>query len=172
MTEVNDVRSRAGWLRSAGRVALRASAIPVLALSVAIGSPAAAGENPAPKAQAGLLVLPNVRIQSATPEQLAQVNALNQSEGRAFKDQDTGRLRSPTPEELIQAASEPVAASPPVEIRTLPDGSRVAALGDEAMAHSVVHRDANGTLHKECVAGTGSAAKALATTPVSEGGTR
>ena len=58
-----------------------------------------------------------------------------------------------------------------MEIVTLPNGARVAALGEESMAHSVVHRDADGTLHKECVAGSKSAAKALAT-PVSPGATR
>ena len=171
MAEVNSMRSGAGSRRSPWRTALRLSAIPVLALSVAIGSPAAADDKVAPAAQAGLLVLPNVRIQSATPAQLKQASARNQDQGRAFKDKDTGQLRAPTPEELIRSASEPETASPPVEIRTLPDGSRMAALGDEAMAHSVVHRDADGALHKECVAGAKSASKALST-PVAPGATR
>lgn len=170
MAEENNVRSGAGSRPSPWRTALRVSAIPVLALSVAIGSPAAAAD-PTSGAQSGLLVLPNVRIQSATPAQLKQASARTQVQGRAFKDKDTGQLRAPTPEELIQASSEPEAASAPVEVVTLPNGTRIAALGEEAMAHSVVHRDADGKLHKECVAGSKSAAKAL-TTPVTPGATR
>lgn len=170
MAEVNHLKSGAGPRPSPWRTALRVSAIPVLALSVAIGSPAAAADA-TPGAQSGLLVLPNVRIQSATPAQLKQASAATQAQGRAFKDKDTGQLRAPTPEELIQASSQPEAASAPVEIVTRPDGSRVAALGEESMAHSVVHRDADGNLHKECVAGSKPAAKALAT-PVAQGETR
>ncbi len=171
MPYVNHVRSGAGSRRSPWRTAIRLAAVPVLFLSVMIGSPATAGDTAAPGPRAGVLVLPNVRIQSATPAQLVQASAWTQAQGRAFKDEETGQLRAPTPEELIQAAREPEAVSAPVEVRTLPDGTRVAALGEESMAHSVVHRDANGTLHKECVAGARSAAKALAT-PVSPGATR
>lgn len=171
MAEENHVRSGAVSRRSPWRAALRLSAIPALALSVAIGTPAAADDSSASGAQSGLLVLPNVRIQPATPAQLKQAQARSQATGRAFKDKDTGQLRAPTPEELIQASSEPEAASGPVEVVTLPNGARVAALGEESMAHSVVHRDADGALHEECVAGAKAAAKALAT-PASPGATR
>jgi hypothetical protein len=82
-------------------------------------------------------------------------------------DPETGQLRMPTPEELIQASLEPEAVASPVEVRTLPDGTRVAALGAAAMAHSVVRRNADGTLQEDCVTGQPAAARALST-PVTQ----
>jgi hypothetical protein len=167
MEEVNTNRSTAGSRRTAWRLALRASAASALALSLAFVPPAQADDGTAPATPAGVLVLPNVRIEKAKPGQPSLATPRAASQGRAYKDADTGQLRAPTPEEMIQAASEPEAPSAPVEVGTLPDGTRFAALGEEAMAHSVVRRSADGTLHQECVAGSASAAKVLAT-PVTQ----
>ena len=162
MAEVSNSSSRFEPRRSAWRAALRFSAIPALAACLAVGSPAKADDKPAPEVRAGVLVLPNVRIQAATPEQMKLVTGRAADQGRAYKDADTGKLRSPTPEEMIQASAEPEPASPPVEVRTLADGTRVAALGEEAMLHSVVRRTAAGTLQQECVTGSAAATKAMA----------
>ena len=167
MARVEEVAWRTRSRQSSWRSALRISALPALVACLAVGSPASADERPATDARAGLLVLPNVRVQTATPEQVRRATGGSADQGRAYKDQGTGQLRMPTPEELIQASHEPEAASPPVEVRMLPDGTRVAALGAESMAHSVVSRSADGTLQKECVTGPSAAAKALST-PVTQ----
>jgi len=166
MAEVSKSRSWLERRRCSRGAATRFSAIPVLVACLVIGSPAQAEEKAA-AVRDGVLVLPNVRIRAATPEQMKRVTRGSADQGRAYKDQDTGQLRMPTPEELIQASHEPEAASPPVEVRMLPDGTRVAALGAESMAHSVVRRSADGTLQKECVTGPSAAAKALST-PVTQ----
>jgi len=167
MAEVSNSRSRFERPRSAWRAALRFSAVPALAACLAMGSPAHADDKPAPEARAGVLVLPNVRIQAATPGQMKLLTGRAFDQGRAYKDEETGQLRSPTPEELIQASAEPEPESRPVEVRTLADGTRVAALGEEAMLHSVVRRTADGKLQEECVTGSTAAAKAMAT-PVTQ----
>ncbi len=161
MAEVS--KSRFEWRRRSPGTVARFSAFPLLVACLVIGSPAQAEE----KAASGVLVLPNVRIQAATPELRKRVAGGSADQGRAYKDQDTGQLRMPTPEELVQASLVPEPASAPVEVRTLPDGTRVAALGAEAMAHSVVHRRADGTLQEECVTGSTAAAKAMST-PVTQ----
>ena len=167
MAEVSKSRWWPERRRCSRGAATRFSAIPVLAACLVIGSPAQAEEKAAPTVRDGVLVLPNVRIQAATPEMVKRVTRGSADQGRAYKDQDTGQLRMPTPEELVQASLEPEPASAPVEVRTLPDGTRVAALGAEAMAHSVVHRKADGTLQEDCVTGSTAAAKAMAT-PVTQ----
>ena len=167
MAEVSNSRSRFERPRSAWRAALRFSAVPALAACLAVGSPAHADDKPAPEVRAGVLVLPNVRMEAATPQQMKLVAGRASDQGRAYKDKDTGQLRSPTPEELIQASAEPEPESAPVEVRTLADGTRVAALGEEAMLHSVVRRAADGRLQEDCVTGSTAAAKAMAT-PVTQ----
>lgn len=114
--------------------------------------------------QTGLLSLPNVTIQSASPEQLrAKGTAAATSAGlRAFKDKDTGRIRPATPEELEAIAAEtPAVAEPPVTFYRNSSGAMVVELGESAMSYSVVRKDADGRVDLQCVTGPEAAAKAM-----------
>jgi len=143
--------------------ARRIAAWPAVALTVAACLPALAAEVSPPGAQHGLLVLPNVKILTATPAQRQMAAPVSASVGRAFKDRDTGQLRAPTPEELIEIGSQPELPATPAVILTLPNGTRAAQLGDEALSHSIVHRDAAGKLERQCVAGSAAMSRALTT---------
>lgn len=121
----------------------------------------------APPVEAGLLQLPNVKIQVATPKQieaaaLQRKNSATTSGVRAYKDKDTGHFRQQTPEEMIEesAASTPMSSEPVAIIAPLKGG--VAALLDESfMSNAVVHKDASGKLQMECVTGKDAVAKSL-----------
>ena len=116
--------------------------------------------------EAGLLQLPNVKIQRATPQQVqaiaSQGKAVSQSGARAFKDKDTGRDREQTPEEMVDDGAASAAAPAPSATIFSPVKGGVAALLDENyMSNAVVTKGASGKLDLECVSGTAAANKAL-----------
>lgn len=153
-TKVNVPRSGIAWSGLLQGLILAAGA------QVAIAGPTAL------PSEAGLLKLSNVKIQNATPQQVAAAekqSASSKSAVRAFKDKDSGKLREQTPEEMVEEGVASAAAPPqqPVAVFDGPAGS-VGALLDEAfMANAVARKDASGKLHMECVTGH-NAAKTLA----------
>lgn len=125
------------------------------------------GAEAAQSVEAGLLQLPNVKIQSATPQQVQAIarqgKAASQSGVRAFKDKDTGRDREQTPEEMVEDGAASAAAPAPSATIFSPVKGGVAALLDENyLSNAVVTKGASGKLDMECVTGTAAANKALA----------
>ena len=100
------------------------------------GAPAAvAGDVPSAN---GLLQLPNVRIETATPKQQAQAARMGssvQSGMRAYVNPVTGELRDQTPEEMMEsgAASAKAASFSSPKSYTLASGATVMPL-DETVA--------------------------------------
>jgi hypothetical protein len=104
----------------------------------------------------GLLVLPNVRIEtSAVPVATTGRATAGDAGMRAYRDADTGRLRHAAPEELLIEAAEASRANNPLgaQVMYMPDG-RIRALLDESfLSNSVVHRRADGRLVMQCLPG-------------------
>ncbi|HEX9390128.1 MAG TPA: hypothetical protein VF928_02310 [Usitatibacteraceae bacterium] len=134
-------------------------------LILAAGAQVAFAAPAAQPAETGLLKLPNVKIQNATPQQIQAANQKSTSTKaavRAFKDKETGRLRDQTPEEMVEdgIASAAAAPSEPLAIIDGPKGGVAALLDENFMTNAVVTKDAAGNLHMECVTGK-DAAKTL-----------
>jgi len=106
--------------------------------------------------KSGLLVLPNVRVEAAAVPVTTTGRGTRGDAGvRAYRDEQTGRLRNANQEELtIEAAQTPRANDPAgATVMFLPDG-RVRALLDESfLSNAVVHRTADGRLVMECLPG-------------------
>lgn len=134
------------------------------AMALIAGAAYAAEQTPA-ASRGGLLVLPNVRVEAASPAQIRALQAERASVAsagmRAFKDRDTGLLREPTPDERAAIAAEPQALQGPVTVRTLANGTKIAMPGESAMSFSVVRRGDDGRLHDACVTGHEAMTKAL-----------
>ena len=127
---------------------------------IAIAAPAAQ------PAESGLLKLPNVKIEKATPQQIMAANKTSktsQKAVRAFKDKDSGNLRDQTPEEMVEDGIASAAMSPaePVAIINGPMGGVAALLDENFMSNAVASRDAAGNLHMDCVTGKGAGSKAV-----------
>lgn len=123
---------------------------------------AATAAPPQLRAEDGLLVLPNVRVENAAAP--VEGRGTVASAGvRAYKDRDTGRLRKATPEEQQAEAEAPAAANNPagVTVRTMANGRKTAALDESFMSYSVVRRAADGSLDTQCVTGETAAQHAL-----------
>lgn len=130
-----------------------AAALPVLLFAAS----ALAGDGTPPSQQAGLLVLPNVKVQYANAAQREIAASVTPLSGmRAFKDRETGQLRGATPEEMVEMGNEgPPSPSARARAkaqpsRVLSNGTRAATLGAAGLSYSVVARDAAGNLEAAC----------------------
>ena len=136
-------------------------------LIFAAGAQCAFAAPAAQSAETGLLKLANVKIQSATPEQIkaaaAQKNNATATSGvRAYKDKDSGKLRDQTPEEMIEEGAPAVASTSETAVIITPSKGGVAAQLDESfMSSAVATKDAAGNLHMDCVIGKDATSKAL-----------
>ena len=133
-------------------------------LIFAAGAQVAFAAPAAQPVETGLLKLPNVKIQNATPQQVQaaaqRANAANVV--RAYKDKDSGKLRDQTPEELLEEGAASVAMpSEPSAIITPAKGGVAALLDESFMTDAVASKDAAGNVQMECVTGKGAAAKAI-----------
>lgn len=96
-----------------------------------------------------------------------QARAQGQEGMVVVKDEKTGRMRAPTPEELrtLRAKTPPAASlnATPHEQRLTSrrDGAKGVRLGDKSLVYEVVTRDANGKLDSQCVQGEAAARDAM-----------
>jgi len=124
--------------------------------AAALAIPTAFAQSPQLVHKDGLLVFPNVRIeQSAVPVDANRVaNAPGTAGMRAYRDQQTGKLRNATPEELVIEALETPSANDANDATVVvtANGKR-ALLGDSFMSNAIVQRDADGRLRTYCVPG-------------------
>jgi hypothetical protein len=120
-----------------------------------------------PPSDEGVLKLPNVKIQTATPQQIAAINApLKQTAKpgfRAYKDPVTGNLiEQPDDDANEPQAAAPLSKSGPASgakaVSTSKSGKAI-MLDDSFMSNAIVTKDASGKLDLDCV--TGDHAKSL-----------
>jgi len=129
-------------------------------------APAAVAGDIAPSAN-GLLQFPNVRIETATPQQQAQAARMGspaQSGMRAYKDPVSGELRDQTPEEMMEsgaASAKAASFSAPRFSYTLASGATVMALDESFMSNAIASKDANGKVSFQCLDGRESVAQAI-----------
>ena len=126
----------------------------------------------APLAQADTLQLPNVRIITPTDAQRTAMSKWDAQAAsgsmRAYKDPESGELRSQTPEEAVAAGghSKSAARGEPISF-TSPYGGTI-MLDESYMINSVVTRDASGKVQMQCVTGGNAALEMLMTKSVKE----
>lgn len=78
----------------------------------------------------------------------------------AVRDPQTGQLRAPTPAEMkaLRPLPKPALAAPQKPAVVVhADGTRHALIGEKGMVYSVVTRDADGKLARQCVQGEAAA---------------
>jgi len=142
---------------------------PIAAACLCLIAGAATAGEPAPlPSRAGLLVLPNVRVESAAAadQRALRQESLAASGLRAFKDRDTGLLRAPTAEERAEIAAEAPVVQGPVQVLVRANGTKVAMPGESAMTFNVARRTADGQLVEDCVTGPDAASRVLASPAV------
>ena len=93
-----------------------------------------------------------------------QARAAGQEGMVVVRDQQTGKLRAPTPEEAraLNARTPRAASLAPRALATRPDGARGVRLGEKSMVYEVITRAADGKLSSQCVHGEDAAHDALA----------
>ena len=129
-------------------------------------APAAVAGDALPSAN-GLLQLPNVRIETATPQQQAQAARMGssvQSGMRAYKDPVSGELRDQTPEEMMEsgaASAKAATFSSPKFSYTLATGATVMPLDESFMSNAIASKDAAGKVRFQCLDGRESVAQAI-----------
>lgn len=133
--------------------------------ALAAGLPAQAGNAAHPAA--GVLRMPNVRVEMATPSQVQQAARIDASAPgmRAFIDPETNELRDPRPEEMLappEAMSRSRAKAAVAKTFASPKGGRVMEVDESVMSYSLVSRDAAGRARMQCVTGEQAALAALA----------
>ena len=120
----------------------------------------------------GMMQFPNVTVVSTDkPANLAATAPAAASGMRAFKDKDTGQLRSPTVEEMTEAtAAQPAqrSARAPLASRTLSTGMRAVLLDSSFNAYAVARKSADGGLEMECAEGESKALAAVTAAPAKE----
>jgi hypothetical protein len=124
--------------------------------AAALAIPSAFAQSPQLVHKDGLLVFPNVRVeQSAVPVESKGTNAPGTAGVRAYRDEQTGRLRSASPEELVIEALETPRVNDPGDatVFVMANGSKRAVLGDSFMSNAIVQRAADGRLRMYCVPG-------------------
>lgn len=118
----------------------------------------------------GLLVLPNVRVEtSARP--LAATPASSRDAGmKAYKDHETGALRKQNPEEAIEENTTPVGANDAAgaSVTIGANGRKSAVLDESFMSYSVARKGRDGRLDVQCVTGEAQATVALKGRPVAK----
>jgi hypothetical protein len=125
--------------------------------------------DPAAQSEAGLLRLPNVRFQAATPLQIQQAARLDgriTAGMRAYIDPESNELRDQFPEEMHftpEAVSKRARAkgSFAKSSLALPGGGVGMEVDEDAMSYSVVSRDSLGKIHMQCVTGEKAALSAM-----------
>lgn len=142
----------------AGRV-LRLAALHTLIVVAPMASAAA----PELRSEGGLLVLPNVKVEMAQQPVDGKPMLGRQNAMKAYKEQDTGKLRKITPEEQQdEAQSTPLDNNAAAATVTTAAGGRKSALLDESfMSYAVVRRGEDGKLDTQCVTGEAQAKTAL-----------
>jgi len=125
--------------------------------------------------EGGLLVLPNVRVENAS-QPIAGQGTRGQAGMKAYKDQETGKLRKATPEELQEEAQSTPRANDPAgaSVVVTPGGRKSATLDESFMSYAVVRKGTDGKLDTMCVTGESQAQQALkgALTPKEHGHAR
>jgi hypothetical protein len=149
--------------------ALAGAARLVMLGATVVGAQAALAGPPELRSEGGLLVLPNVRVeQSAQP---VEGRGTGREAGmKAYKDQETGKLRKATQEELqIEAQTAPRSNNPAgAKVTVAPNGRKSGLLDDSFMSYSVVRKGEHGKLETMCVTGETEAHKALQGAPVAK----
>ena len=100
-------------------------------------------------------MFPNVRVEnSAVPVDGKSVSAPGTAGMRAYRDEQTGKLRNASPEELVIEALQtpPSNDAADATVFITANGKR-AALGDSFMSNAVVQRDSEGRLRMYCMPG-------------------
>lgn len=106
----------------------------------------------------GVLRLPNVRIEAASPNQIAEASRATanpaQAGFRAYKDPVTGELREQTPEEMMEGGNAKSASKSAAKSSfTTPRGGVGMHLDESFMSNAVVTKDAAGKIDMQCVTG-------------------
>lgn len=158
---------------------------PLLLLPLAMPCPAAgaAGQAPAsPAAQSAAQGSAQSPANSSTPspaKNLASSQAQSTAPGAGasssttsgargltvVRDAETGRLRTPTPDEMRALQRKgPAALAAPAQptMITGADGRRHVQLGERGLVYSVVRRGPDGKLDQQCVHGAEAAGRVLA----------
>ena len=125
------------------------------------GAQLASAAPPSPPSDAGLLKLPNVKIQTATPQQISAINAPVKPAAkpgfRAYKDPVTGNLVE-QPDDVVDepqagpSLAKSASASGAKVIGTA-KGGRAIMLDESFMSNAVVTKNASGKMDMECVTG-------------------
>ena len=134
------------------------------ALSIG-GSAVAAEATNSSSPPSGLMQFSNVTIRNATaPTKTLDSSVNGAALARAYKDQDTGRLRGPTPAELLAESLLEPAATEPEASAILPSssGGMVAELGDSGLVYMVARKTDTGSVSADCVTDARTEAEALA----------
>jgi hypothetical protein len=84
---------------------------------------------------------------------------------RAFIDPTTGKLREPTPDDLVAAPVIPKTDVKPLKQIAGPNGTIGIVLDDSFMVHSVATVNPDGTISIDCVNGKENAEKSLTGAP-------
>jgi hypothetical protein len=141
------------------RVALHGVAWAACAQAVCAAPPALPSKD-------GLLVLPNVRVETAS-QPVEGRGTVAQSGMKAYKDHETGQLRKATPEEQQEeaATAAPANNAAGAQVFTWSGGRKSAALDESFMSYAVVRKGADGKLEQVCVTGESAAQHALHAKP-------
>jgi hypothetical protein len=97
-----------------------------------------------------------------------QAHAAGQEGMVVVRDQQTGKMRAPTPDEMkaLRASTPPnaaIVAGRPTQpsVTTRRDGARGVRVGESNLVYEVVTRDADGKLSSQCVQGEDAVQQAL-----------
>lgn len=144
--------------KRAGRM-LRLAALHTLI----VAAPMAIAAAPELRSEGGLLVLPNVKVEMAQQPVDGKPMLGRESGQKAYREQDTGKLRKITPEEQQEEAkSTPLdnnAAA--ARVTTSASGRKSALLDESFMSYAVVRKGDDGKLDTQCVTGEAQAKTAL-----------
>ena len=138
--------------------------------AAAAAAQAALAAPPVLESKNGLLVLPNVKLETAAkPVDGQQAPVRGGAAAKAYKDHETGQLRKATPEEQQAEAAAPASNDASGARVVQRDGARKSAILDDSfLSHSVVRRGADGALEMDCVTGETAAQHALHAKPVAK----
>jgi hypothetical protein len=128
-------------------------------LALTAGASSALADN-----KAGLIKLPNVRIVTATPAQIAEDAKVLASTPavRAYKDPVSGELRDQTPEEMMDEGHTKAAHGGGAKATFISNrGSTIFVLDESSLTNAVVTRGADGKMHMQCVTGQGATIEAM-----------
>lgn len=157
--------------QESGTLARRRLAVFAGVAAAAASAQVALAAPPVLESKGGLLVLPNVKVETAAQPVDGQAPAARGAASvKAYKDHQTGQLRKATPEEQQQEAQSAPPSNDAAGARIVARGGarKSAALDDSFLSHSVVRRGADGRLELECVSGETAAQHALHAQPAAK----